>query len=334
MVLLALVVGGLIAWNKYQQVYGVNVFSRGGESYLLIPTGSSFDDLILLLEEQNVIDDLDSFVSVCEMKDFSKVKPGRYLISNGMSNNELINKIRIGDQEAVHVQFSSARTLEQLAGRISQSLELDSLTLSNHFNDPAVASKYGFNKETFRTMFLPNTYEVWWNVSAEDLVARLAQEYKAFWTDNRIEKARALNLSQSEVTILASIVKAETSMPDEAPKIAGVYCNRLRINMALQADPTLIYAMGDFTIQRVLDRHKQINSPYNTYKYPGLPPGPINIPQTTYIDAVLNREKHDFLYFCAKPDFSGYHNFAKSYRQHLIYAKEYQRELNKRKIYR
>lgn len=333
-VVVGLGIAGLIAWNKYQQIYGSNLNSRGGEVNIYVATGSSFDELLITLQDSGLIEDLESFVWVCELKDFNTAKSGRYSLMRGMPNNDLVNKLRIGDQDPVKVQFNSARTLEQLAGRMAHHIEIDSTDLIAHFNDPAVPSKYGFNKETFRTMFLPNTYEVWWNVSADDLVARMATEYKAFWTENRMNKARALNLSQSEVTILASIVKAETSMADEAPKIAGVYCNRLRINMALQADPTLIYALGDFTIKRVLDRHKAINSPYNTYKYPGLPPGPINIPQTVYIDAVLDREKHDFLYFCAKPDFSGYHNFAKSYRQHLVYAKQYQHELNKRKIYR
>lgn len=333
-VVVAILVGGYVAWNKYDQIYGSSLNSRSEALFLNIPTGSSFEELLTLLQDNGVVQDLESFVWVCELKEFSVAKPGRYRLNPGMSNNDLVNKLRIGDQEPVKVQFGSARTLEQMAGRISTSLELDSVDLIAHFNDPDVPAKYGFNKETFRTMFLPNTYEVWWNVNAEDMVARLAKEYKAFWNEGRMNKARALNLSQSEVTILASIVKAETSMKDEAPKIAGVYCNRLRINMALQADPTLIYALGDFTIKRVLDRHKEISSPYNTYKYPGLPPGPINIPQAVYIDAVLDREKHDFLYFCANPDFSGYHNFAKTYRQHLVYARAYQRELNKRKIYR
>jgi len=333
-VIVILVIGGIVAWNKYDLIYGSSLNSRSGDLILNIPTGTTFEELLILLQNDGLIDDLESFEWVCELKDFSAVKAGRYRLRPGMSNNGLVNKLRIGDQEAVKVQFSSARTLEQLAGRMSTSLEIDSVDLIAHFYDPGVPAKYGFNKETFRTMFLPNTYEVWWNVSAEDLVARMAKEYKAFWSDERLNKARALNLSQSEVTILASIVKAETSKKDEAPKIAGVYCNRLRINMALQADPTLIYALGDFTIKRVLDRHKQVKSPYNTYKYPGLPPGPINIPQAVYIDAVLNREKHNFLYFCAKPELDGYHNFAKTYRQHLIHAKAYQRELNQRRVYR
>ena len=183
------------------------------------------------------------------------------------------------------------------------------------------------------TMFIPNTYEVYWNTSAEEFVKRMAREYKAFWTEQRKAQAKALNLTQSEVSILASIVQAEQSEHrDERAQVAGLYINRIKKKMRLQSDPTLIYATGDFSIKRVLNKHMQLDSPYNTYMYAGLPPGPINLPEISSIDAVLDYEKHDYIYMCAKADFSGYHNFSRSFFQHNAYAKAYRNELNRRKI--
>ena len=184
-------------------------------------------------------------------------------------------------------------------------------------------------------MFIPNTYEMYWNTSAQEFVERMAKEYKAFWNDERKAKARKLGLSQSEVTILASIVQAEQNVKtDEQPVVAGLYLNRLKRNMQLQCDATLKFANKAYDVQRVLDFDKKIDSKYNTYKYTGLPPGPINLPEINAIDAVLNAKEHNYLYMCAKEDFSGYHNFTSSYNQHLRNAKKYQAELNKRKIYR
>jgi UPF0755 protein len=176
-------------------------------------------------------------------------------------------------------------------------------------------------------MFIPNTYEVYFNISADDLVERMNKEYKRFWNDNRIKKADSLGLSPIEVSILASIVQAEAVKDDEAPSIAGLYLNRLKRDIALQADPTLVYAVGDFTLKRVLNEHKEVDSPYNTYKHAGLTPGPINMPRIAIIDAVLNAKSHNYIYMCAKEDFSGYHNFSSSLSQHLINARNYQRAL-------
>ncbi|MGB0424486.1 MAG: endolytic transglycosylase MltG, partial [Flavobacteriales bacterium] len=234
----------------------------------------------------------------------------------------------------VRVVIRGQRLPADMAGTISKQLEADSAELKALLTSEEQASKYGFNSESFRTMILPNTYEFNWNSSAEDVIARMAREYKAFWNSERIAKAQNLGLSQSEVGTLASIVKAETAKSDEAPKVAGLYLNRLEIGMALQADPTLIYAIGDFSIKRVLDKHKLVDSKYNTYKHPGLPPGPINYPETNYIDAVLNSIDHKFIYMCAKPDFSGYHDFSKTYNQHLNYARKYHQALRKNGIYR
>jgi UPF0755 protein len=183
-------------------------------------------------------------------------------------------------------------------------------------------------------MFIPNTYEIYWNISADQLMDRMFKEYNKFWNEERLQKAKDLKMSPPEVTTLSSIVLAESVKTDESPVIAGVYINRLRKNMPLQADPTLVYAARDFTIKRVLNVHKEIDSPYNTYKYTGLPPGPINLPGITYIDAVLNYKDHNYLYFCAKDDFSGYHAFATNLSDHMKNARRYQQALNKAKLYK
>ena len=302
---------------------------------LYIPTGSDYNDVINILLKDSVLIKNKSFQWLAQKKNYQNhVYPGRYIIDSSMSNNAIINKLRSGHQDPVKLIFNSIRTREQLAGKISKQIETDSISLINLFYNDSIVSGFGLKQETFTCIFLPNTYEFWWNTSANGFVNRMYKEYVRFWNEDRKEKAERLNLTPEEVTTLASIVDEETLFNDEMPKVAGVYINRLRKRMYLQADPTLKFALGDFTIQRVLNVHKQIDSPYNTYKRYGLPPGPISIPSIAAIDAVLNYENHSYLYFCAKPDFSGYHNFAKTLSQHNINASEYQRALNKERIWR
>ena len=333
-ILVLIVVGGLIFKKYYGNIYNSNTAFEESEKELFVHTGSTYEDLLYDLETSEILKDLESFKNTADLKKFDYVKPGRYVLKKGMSNNDIINKLRIGDQDAVNVTFNNARKLDNVAGKIAYYLELDSALIQAEFGDSEVQKKFGFNSYTFPTMFIPNTYQMNWDINKDDLLQRFAKEYKAFWNEERLSKARALNLSQSEVTILASIVKAETSKTDEAPKVAGLYINRIRRKMPLQSDPTLIFALGDFSIKRVLNKHKEINSPYNTYKNGGLPPGPINIPSPVYIDAVLNYEDHDYIFMCAKADFSGYHHFAKTNAQHEVYAAEYRRALNRAGIYR
>lgn len=296
---------------------------------IYIPTGSTLEDVMFILETDSIITDLQSFRWMAESKSYGeRIKPGKYRIAKDCTLNELINKLRSGDQQPVRVAFHAMQTPEMLAGKIAEQLEADSIDLLDIFRDEHLADSLGFSTEGFRTMFIPNTYEFWWNTSARQFVDRMTDEYQLFWTEERKTKAIERGMSQTEVVILASIVQAETAKRDEAPKIAGLYLNRLRIGMPLQADPTLIYAAQDFGIRRVLDIHKNIDSPYNTYLNTGLPPGPIYYPETNYIDAVLNPDENKYLYMCAKADFSGYHNFATSYDQHLVYAREYQRAIS------
>ena len=335
--LIAVFVGAYIAYDMYQQVYQPNVtLSNTTDKYFYIHSDDVFDDIVHNLYEKGYIINRESFEFVAEKKAGFKtnIHKGRYLLKDGMSNNALVDLFRSGETVPVKVTFNNVRTKNDLAGKISKNLECDSLEVLGLINSNEFVAKYGFNQTTILTLFLPNTYQFNWATTAEEAVQRMATEYKKFWTAERKAKAKKLNLSQSEVAILASIVQAEQTVhADERPKVAGLYINRLRIGMALQSDPTLVYGLGDFTIRRVLNKHKDVNSPYNTYKYKGLPPGPINLPNIKSLDAVLNYESHSYLYMCAKEDFTGYHNFAKNYNQHLIYARKYQKELNRRKIY-
>lgn len=251
-----------------------------------------------------------------------------------MSNNDLINMLRSGSQEPVKVSFNNLRTLSDFSSRISEQLEMKNEDLLKLLNSSATQKKYGFNKHTIKCMFIPNTYDIYWNISAEDFLARMYSEYQAFWEGKRSRKTENLGMTPEEVITLASIVNEESRKEKERPRIAGLYINRLNKPMRLQADPTVIYAVGDFTIQRVLRKHYKINSPYNTYRVDGLPPGPICFPEIASIDAVLNYEKHKYLYMCAKADFSGYHAFATNLKEHNKNAAKWQKELNRRRIYK
>lgn len=320
-------IAALVAYWAYDKVYAP--LEGTADRTILLPRSMELDSLTMLLLRDSVIKDADAFQQVASWKRFRKAREGRYVFSGARTNNSVINKLRSGDQDPVRLTFNSTRTPEELAGRVAAQIAADSADLLAIFHDAERASSFGFNRESFRTMFIPNTYEFWWNTDADAFVERMADEYKRFWTEERKAAAKKIGLSQSEVGILASIVHAETAKRDEAPIVAGLYLNRLRIGMPLQADPTLIYALGDFSIRRVLDEHKEVDSPYNTYDHAGLPPGPINFPDITYLEAVLQPADHDYLYMCAKADFSGYHHFSKSFSQHLRYAREYQRMLSR-----
>ena len=334
--LLLLCIGGGLAYRYYSMIYSPNVVLENPESpWFYINTGSEFEDVVNGLYESGFITNRSSFEWVAERKHYpTQVKPGRYRLQAGMNNDALVNLLRSGEQEPINIVFNNLRTLNDLAARVGKQIEADSAQLAAKLNDPEVVAHYGFTAETFPAMFVPNTYEVYWNTSADQFLARMAREFKAFWTDERVVKANAIGLSQSEVVTLASIVKAETNMKEDMPRIAGVYINRIKKGIPLQADPTLIFGIGDYSIRRVLDVHKEVDSPYNTYKYKGLPPGPINFPATVYVDAVLNYERNNYIYFCAREDFSGYSNFAATYREHLLNARKWQQALNKRKIYK
>jgi len=332
---LLLIGGGAGGYWVYKMIYQPNVTKKKTE-YIYIKTGTTFEGVLELLYAQNIVEDKASFEWVAERKKYKdKVKPGKYKIKPGMSNNELVNLLRAGLQEPVKITFNSIRTPQELVSRVGGKLEADSTEMLGLLNDNIYLSKFGLTRTNVLTMFIPNTYEFYWSTSAGNFIERMAKEYKSFWTEKRKARAREIGLSQTEVSVLASIVQAEQNrFNDEKAIVAGLYINRIRKEMPLQSDPTLIYAIGDFTITRVLNSDKDIDSPYNTYKHTGLPPGPINLPEISSLDAVLNYDKNEYIYMCAKEDFSGKHNFAKTLEQHNIYANKYRRALNERNIKR
>ena len=319
----------------YQVLYSPNFLVEKESKALYIPSGAKFEDVQKIVYEQKFVNDPVAFGMLAKLMKYDRlVKPGKYLIRGNSNNIDVIRMLRAGDQVPVKITFNNARLLSDVAEKLSVNIELNATDLLDYISKEETAKEYEFDMESFRIMFIPNTYEVYWTVTKEDLVERLHTEYENFWNTEREKKAASIELTQLQVSVLASIVQAEISHHEESPVVAGLYLNRLKRNMPLQADPTLIYAVGDFTIKRVLNIHKEIDSPYNTYKHAGLPPGPINFPSIISIDAVLNHESHNYLYMCAKEDFSGYHNFSSSLRQHNIYARKYQQALNRARLYR
>jgi len=337
MALFILLTGYAAYWTygKYQSIFTANVKAKdGAQVYLTIPTGSNYDSLLKRLAESSFLLDFESFKWIAKLRNLPKhVYPGRYKIPDGTSNYKLINLLRSGAQEPIQLVLQSTRTREVIASRVSKQIEADSSSIVDALYDNELLAEFGLNKDTWMTVFVPNTYELYWNTSAVQFLERMVKEHRRFWNEDRKAKADKLNLSMREISTLASIVQQETVKKDEQAKVAGVYLNRIRMGMKLDADPTLIFAVGDFTITRVLNLHKEIDSPYNTYKHAGLPPGPICIPTISNIDAVLKDERHKYIYFCAKEDFSGYHNFARTLGQHQVNAARFRRELNRRKIW-
>ena len=318
----------------YRSVMSPNVQTAGGKDVeLFIPTGSDYNQVKTILADAQFIINEKSFNWVANKKELpDNIHPGRYIVKDGMSNNQLVNMLRGGLQSPVKVTFNNIRDVDMLAGRIADQIEADSTSISNLLHNQQYINQLGFNSATIPALFLPDTYEFYWTTDAEGFVSRMFQEYNKFWSDERKQQAAAKNLTPIQVSTLASIVNKETNMSDEMPRVAGVYLNRLKNNWLVQADPTLVFAWKDFSIRRVLDSHKEIESPYNTYKYIGLPPGPICIPSLAAIKAVLNAEEHHYFYFCAREDFSGYHNFAKTLAEHNRNAAKYQQALNQKGI--
>lgn len=296
---------------------------------IVIPTGSTYSAVLDTLSSAGV-ERLGVINVVGQLKKLNRnPKAGHYVLPKGATPMGIVNMLRSGAQKPVKLTFNNIRTLEDLSGRIAEQIEADSLTLLRHLTSPSTAAKYGIDKEEVIGLFVPNTYEVWWNISPEALTDRMAKEWDKFWNKERTAKLARTRLSKMEVVTLASIVYEETKNVGEMPKIAGVYINRLRRGMPLQACPTAKYAVGDFTIKRVLHKHTQVRSPYNTYINRGLTPGPICTPSIAAIDAVLNFTDHKYIYFCAKEDFSGTHYFSSTLAEHNRYAARYTKALSK-----
>lgn len=332
-VLIACVIAGFLGYEKYNKVFGPNVPSQLKSEFLLIPTGSTFEDLLEILKKEQFIIDEASFVWVAELMKFRKpeMKAGRFKIEPDWNNRQLVGHLRKGKQATVKVVINNERLPEDVASKVARVIEADSVEIIGILQDKAFLSEFGLNPVTAMTAFIPNTYDFYWNSTASGFFRRMISENEKFWNENnRLEKARKLSLSKEEVYTLASIVEKETNQNDEKKRMAGVYLNRLRIGMPLQADPTVVFATRDFSIKRVLYRHTQFDSPYNTYMYGGLPPGPISMASIMSIDAVLNAEQHEYLYFCARGDGTGYHAFAKTLAGHNENARRYAKNLKKR----
>lgn len=319
----------------YQVFYGANILTEQADQTVLINYEDDFDAVRDKFYENKIINDVVSFSFVAKILGYQDlVKPGVYALKSGMSNLEAIRMLRAGNQKPVRVTFNNVRLKPELAEKITENTGVKTAEFEALLSNDAFLAGYNVNSDNVLTLFIPNTYEVYWTITPEELFKKMAEEYDRFWNTERLSKAKALGMTPTQVSVLASIVQAESIKTDESPTIAGLYLNRLEKNIALQADPTLVFALGDFTIQRVLNEHKRVQSPYNTYMNRGLPPGPINLPTISSIDAVLNYEKHNYLYMCAKEDFSGYHRFAKTLTEHNKNAQLFQQALNKRRIFR
>ena len=334
-IIILVVIIGYLGYTIYGKVYGTIKLTDDSGYYLFIPTGTNLEQLTDILFEEGIIEDYNGFLWLARKKNLTRhLNPGRYHLKQELTKNDLVNLIRTGNQSSVKVVFNNLRTPGQLAGVIAKQIEVDSISLQNLFADEEYLQERNWNQQTLPALFIPNTYEFFWNTSAEGFFNRMQKEYDSFWTEEKLSKSKALGLTPVEVVTLASIVDEETYRDEELPKIADLYLNRLKKRYRLQADPTIKFAKGDFAMTRVLRKDLIIDSPYNTYKYYGLPPGPISIPSIDAINAVLNPERDGYLYMCAKEDFSGYHNFAKTLQEHNRNARKYQNALNKRRIYK
>jgi len=324
-----LVVGGFAAYK----VFGPNTDGFRKGEYLYIPTGATYEQVLNALDKEGFVKDINSFAFLAKKAQYpDKVKPGKYHIKKGMSNYDIIRMLRSGRQTSVKIVINKLRTKDDLVKVIGASLEADSNVLRQMLNDQVYLSQFGLGTNTAMCAVIPDTYEFWWNTSADKAFRKLAKYYKDYWTAERKQKAHARNLTPTDVVTLASIVEEETNNNAEKGTIASVYLNRMKVGMRLQADPTVKFAVGDFTIKRITGAITGTASPYNTYYTAGLPPGPICTPSKKSIEAVLNAPETNYLYFCAKEDFSGSHRFASNYADHMKNASLYQKALNARGI--
>lgn len=333
-VALLVVVVGIVGYIAYSSTMLPNIYINNDKArFLYVYPTDNFDKVVARLDSTGNVKDIASFKKIAEYQDYpSNIVPGRYELVNQMSNVQLVNNLKKGRQAPMNLTFNNIRTKEQLCKRFDEALMLTYDDIYSLLNSDDAMAKYNLNSKTSVAMFIPNTYQVYWTISAQDLLDKMKKEYDKFWNEDRIKKCADANLTQVEVSTLAAIVEEETKSVKEQPTVAGLYLNRLHKGMLLQADPTVKFAVGDFSIRRIRGAHLEVDSPYNTYKYEGLPPGPIRIPSMNAIDAVLNYDHHDYIYMCASERFDGTHNFAKSFDDHQENAKKYHKALNRRRI--
>lgn len=334
--IIGLIVAAIFGYFIYNAMLAPNTAFNNDEAYIFVPSNANYAEVREQLEP--LLKDINAFDALAKQKKYTThLKAGRFVIKKGMSNNDIINSIR-SNNLPLKIAFNNQEKLSKLASRISTQIEADSVSLLEAMTDPQFLKASGFTNETALGMYIPNSYEFFWNTSAKGFRDRMLKEYNRFWNDSRNAKAKAIDLSRDQVMTLASIVHEESKQASEQPRIAGVYMNRIRIGMPLQADPTLKFAAYQLPeyentiIKRVLNKHKEIKSPYNTYMNTGLPPGLIAMPDVSAIDAVLNYEKHKYLYFAANPKKLGFHKFAKTLSQHNANAREYHNYLSSQGI--
>ncbi|MEN6619210.1 MAG: endolytic transglycosylase MltG [Rikenellaceae bacterium] len=328
-IVISVAAASLLIYFGYNTFFKTNV--REGTEYLYLPKGTTYRQLLDSLETLKKLTSLNSFERAAKFENLSaNIKPGRYKIEKGMSNREIVRVIKYGWQTPTKLTIAgNIRTKEKLASILSRKISSDSLSILSALKDENFTDSLGFNSQTFLAMFLPNTYEIYWTISPKDLIVKLKKEYDKFWNDERTNKAKEIGLSPVEVVTLASIVSEESNIKEEQSKIAGVYMNRLRKGIPLQADPTIKFALNDPSIKRIRYKHLNIKSPYNTYRNAGLPPGPIVIPSLYTIDAVLNYERHNYQYFCARPSLDGSHSFSVTLAEHNRNARAYQKAISR-----
>ena len=330
-VMAALIIGSILA-ATYLYLFQSNIPSDSKLEYVKIPTNSSFEDLVNQLLTEGVITDESDFLRWANWLGYETVRTGRFKIRAGWSSYDLIEHLKEGEQSPVKVILNNERTPTQVAGKVARFLERDSMAFIQTFNDSSILDSLGIKRETLMCFFLPNTYEFYWNTEPRKFLERMLKEYKKFWTADRIARAAAQGMTPEQAITMASIVDGETTRKDEIPKVAGAYLNRLKQNMKLQADPTVQYALMEIeqtpSFRRLRNIDYQVAHPYNTYMRIGLPPGPICMPSPASVEAVLSPEHHSYIFFVAKPDNSGYHNYAETYEQHLINVRIYQNWLN------
>lgn len=320
----------IIAFSFYQKIYGPSVSVNPEDPYIYIPTGSNYDNLLSILQKNQLVHSIENFDWVARQMNLqSHIHPGKYHIENKMSNYALAKVLRSGIQEPVKLVINKFRLKEDLVGFISHKLEADSLTLITALDDSIYLRRFNLKQDEALALVIPNTYEFFWNTSAEQFIGRMNREYDHFWNEERIRLAADQKMRPVQAIILASIIEEETNYNPEKTRMAGVYLNRVRTGMSLQADPTVKYALKNFALKRILTVDLDFESPYNTYRHTGLPPGPICTPSIASIDAVLHAERNDYFYFCADPDKPGTHVFAKTYQQHMENARRYQRWLDR-----
>lgn len=320
--------------EQYYRYHVSNLRSLDGKehTYYIYPDVSVDSVLNMVRKDYDISGELDLRWHM-RLKVFTEPKPGHYVFPNEMGDKLFISKLQSGDQTPIQLKWTNmVRTREDLAGVVSKQLMLDSLDMIARLSSDKYMGEFGLTAESSRCLFIPNTYEVYWTISPDELFKRMVREYRAFWTEERLAKAEAQGLTPVEVAVIASIVECETYIPKDMPTIASLYINRLRKGMPLQACPTVIYAVGDFSIKRVLKSHLKVESPYNTYKNKGLPPGPIRCPLPRTLDYVLNAPQTNYLYMCANPSLDGTHIFSSSYGTHTSAARDYRRTMDRKHI--